>query len=219
MDNLALKGRVPAGSKWIDRFGGAAWDHEAAFNSKGGSSVKLRLVTVLLAGAALVPLTVAGVAGVASPAGAVSKPTISCTLLGTATISPGVSNTPAIQTLTVTTSLPKCTKSSVSGITSSSPSTTSSKGTTPESCADLLKKSKPVTTNSTINWNNGDTSTDTYKTVLDAGSATVKGTITGGDAFAGGKLKASITYTPGAGQNCTTVPLTSATLSGTFEIT
>ena len=73
-------------------------------------------------------------------------------------------------------------------------------------------------TNSSISWNNSDTSTDSYKTTLDAGRATVTGKITGGT-FDKGKIAGSLTYTLGAGQNCTTVPVTSATISGTFKIT
>ena len=97
-----------------------------------------------------------------------------------ATISPGVSNTPAKQTLTVTTSLSGCTHSSVAGITSSGSNTTVSTGKKPETCASLATKSKPVKTVNTIDWNNGDTSVDSYSTTLDAGSATVKGKITSG---------------------------------------
>jgi hypothetical protein len=163
---------------------------------------------------AISPITLLAAAG---PAVAGSKPTISCTISGSATISPGVSNTPHIQTLTVTTSLSGCKKSSVPGITSSSPTTTSSVGTSPETCADLAKKSKPVTTNSSINWNNSDTSTDTYSSTLDKGKAKVAGKITA-ETFDGGKIKASLTYTLGVGQNCSTVPVTSATITGTFKI-
>jgi hypothetical protein len=177
-------------------------------------SVKTRLGTVLLVAAAISPITLLAAAG---PAVAGSKPAISCTISGTATISPGVSNTPNIQTLTVTTHLSGCKKSSVPGITGSSNTTTSSTGTSPETCADLTKKSKPVTTNSSIDWIPSTTSTDTYKSTLKSGKAKVAGSITSGT-FNGGKLKASLTYTVGAGQTCTTVPITSATITGTFKI-
>jgi hypothetical protein len=163
---------------------------------------------------AISPITLLAAGG---PAVAGSKPTISCTISGSATISPGVSTVGHIQTLTVTTSLSGCKKSSVPGITSSSPTTTSSVGTSPETCADLAKKSKPVTTNSSINWNNSDTSTDTYSSTLKSGKAKVAGSITSGT-FNGGKLKASLTYTITSGQNCTSVPITSATITGTFKI-
>ena len=177
-------------------------------------SVKTRLGTVILAIAAISPITLLAATG---PAVAGSKPTISCTISGNATISPGVSNSPQLQTLTVTTHLSGCKKSSVPGITSSSNTMTSSTGTTTEDCADLAKKSAPVTTNSSINWNNHDTSTDTYSSTLDAGKATVTGSITGGT-FKGGKIKGKLKYKLGAGQNCTKVPVTSATITGTFKI-
>jgi hypothetical protein len=188
---------------------------DAALQTRKVISLKTRLGTVLLAVAAISPIMLVAAAG---PAVAGSKPTISCTISGSATISPGITGTPAIQTLTVTTSLSGCTKSSVAGITSSSPTTTSSTGTSTETCANLTEKSKPVTTDSSINWNNGDTSTDTYSTTLDKGKGKVKGSITAGT-FDGGKIKASLTYTIGAGENCTTAhPVDSATITGTFKI-
>jgi hypothetical protein len=155
--------------------------------------------------AAISPITLLAVTG---PAVAGSKPTISCTISGTATITPGVSTVPAIQTLSVTTHLSGCTKSSVAGITGSS-----------DTCANLAKKSKPVTTNSSINWNTGPPSTDTYSSTLDKGKAKVKGSITSGP-FNAGKIKAALTYTIGAGETCTTAhPVDSATITGTFKIT
>ncbi len=147
-----------------------------------------------------------------------TKPNLSCELTGAAIISPGLSSTPAIQTITVITSLSSCSGSTVPGISSSSPSSTSSTSKKPESCSALGKKSVTKTPNSAISWNNGDTSSDTYKTTLLLGSATVKGKITGGD-FKKGKIAATLSYDLGAGQNCTSVPITSATLTGTFNIT
>jgi hypothetical protein len=177
--------------------------------------MRIRLVSALVVVAAIVPVSATLAAGPA--AAAKPKPSITCTITGTATISPGVSNTPAKQTLTVTTSLSDCTHSSVAGITSSGSNTTVSTGKKPETCASLATKSKPVKTVNTIDWNNGDTSVDSYSTTLDAGSATVKGKITSGT-FDKGKVAASVTYTPGPGQTCGSVPLTSATLSGTYTI-
>jgi hypothetical protein len=74
-----------------------------------------------------------------------------------------------------------------------------------------------VKTVNTIDWNNGDTSVDSYSTTLDGATATVKGKTTSGT-FDKGKVAGSVSYTPGAGRNCTSVPLTSATLSGTYTI-
>jgi len=143
-------------------------------------------------------------------------PSISCTVSGKATLSPGISNTPAKQTLTVTLQLSKCTGSSVAGITGSSPGSSSATGKTTETCANLTKPSAPIKTTTTIDWNNGTTSGVTYTTVLNSGTGTSTGKVTSGT-FAKGKISATITYIPG--QNCTTVALTSATISGTFSIT
>jgi len=154
---------------------------------------------------------------VAGAAGPKVKPSISCTITGTATISPGLSSSLAVQTITVTTTLSGCSGSSVAGITGSSSGTTSSTGKKPSNCASLLKKSVTKTTSS-IKWNNGDTSGDLYKTTLFGGTANAKGKITSGD-FAKGKLLSTLSYSLGAGQNCSTIPITSATLTGTFTIT
>ena len=71
----------------------------------------------------------------------------------------------------------------------------------------------------TIHWNNSTSSGDKYKTTLRLGQpATLKGKITSGT-FAKGKATASLNYTYGPGQNCLTVPITSATITGTFTIT
>jgi hypothetical protein len=161
-------------------------------------------------------ISVSAVVGV-GPAVAKTKPNISCTLTGTATVSPGLSPISAIQTITVTTSLSGCTGSTVAGITGTSSSTTTSgAGKKASNCSSLGKKSVTKTPSSVIHWNNGQTSTDTYKTSLLAITATVKGKISGGD-FLHGKVKAMLTYIPNG--DCTHVPITSATLSGTFNIT
>jgi hypothetical protein len=178
--------------------------------------MKMRFGAILM----LVSAMSIGIVVGAGPAGAkkAPKPSLTCQVSGSATINPGVSNTPAIQTLTVTTTLSGCTNSSVTGITSAAANTQQTTGKTPEDCASLVKKSKPVATVGQVaHWNNGDTSTSTYKTQLDAGNATIKGKVTAGD-FAKGKIVGSLTYTLGNGQNCTTVPVTSATISGTFTI-
>ena len=135
----------------------------------GMDLLKPRLSTVLLILAATIPVGVAVGSGSALAAKA-PKPAISCNVSGTATISPGVSETAAKQTLTVTITLSGCTGSSVAGITGSSAGTTKATGKTAETCANLTEPSKPVTTKTTIDWNNGSTSGVDYKTVLDSGS-------------------------------------------------
>jgi hypothetical protein len=183
--------------------------------------VTTRFGKVLLVVAAIVPM---GVAVAAAPAGAskAPKPAITCKVTGSATISPGVSSTPADQTLTVTLSLSGCTGSSVAGITGTSKSgTTTEVGKTPESCSSLTAKGKPTKSTGTISWNNGTTSTETVKSTLGdpgPGETTVAGKITAGT-FLKGKVASSLTDTLGAGQNCLTVPVTSATVAGTYTIT
>jgi hypothetical protein len=136
---------------------------------------------------------------------------------GSAKISPGISETPNKQTLSVTLTLSGCTGSSVAGITSAAPGSSTATGKTAETCANLTEAGKPIKTTTTIDWNNGTTSGVTYKTVLDAGTGTATGKVTSGS-FDKGKISSSVSYTPGAGQNCTTTPVSSATISGTFTI-
>jgi len=149
------------------------------------------------------------------------KPNISCALSGVATVSPGLSPTLAIQTLSVTTSLASCTNSTVQGITGSSGSaTTRSTGKKPSNC--LSAAGKPTVSkvpSAVIHWNNSTSSTWKYKTTLRLGQpATLKGKILSGT-FAKGKVTATLHYTYGPGQNCLTTPITSAVITGTFNIT
>jgi len=141
---------------------------------------------------------------------------------GTATISPGVSTVPAKQTLTVTLSLSGCTGSSVAGITGTSTSGTSvEKGKTPTSCSSLTTQGTPTKSKGTINWNNATTSNESVVSTLGdpgPGQTLVTGKITSGT-FKKGKVVAALTDTLGAGQNCTTVPVTSATVGGKYTIT
>jgi hypothetical protein len=172
--------------------------------------------------AAVIPATVMVAAGPAIAKGKAPAPGITCNVTGNATISPGVSSTPAKQTLTVTLSLSGCTGSTVSGITGTSQSgTTTEVGKTPESCSNLTSAGKPTKSTGTINWNNGTTSTEAIKSVIgdpSEGKTTVTGKITAGT-FLKGKVAALLTDTPGPGQDCVGKPLTSATITGTYQIT
>jgi hypothetical protein len=151
------------------------------------------------------------------------KPNLTCSITGTFKVSPGLSETPAKQTLTVTLQLVSCKNSSIPGITndasSTSPGVTSK---TTETCANLSEEGKPTTTkNAPADWNNGQTSTFTYKTTLGdpgPGQATAEGKVVSGD-FKKGKIAALLSDKPGAGQDCKTTPLTSGTITGTFNIT
>lgn len=178
-----------------------------------------RLGAVLVA--MVIPISFFAVSGTAMAKAA--APSLSCNVSGTFKISPGLSNTPAKQTLTVTLQLSGCTGSSIPGITGDSASTSpGATSKTTETCANLTEEGKPTTTkNAPADWNNGQTSAFTYKTTLGdpgPGEATASGKVSSGD-FKKGKIAALIKDTPGAGQNCTTTPLTSGTVSGTFNIT
>jgi hypothetical protein len=190
--------------------------------TEGWDFVKTRLGKTLLIVAAVIPATVLVAAG---PAGAKAKgpaPAINCNVTGTGTLVPGLSSTPAKQTLTVTLNLSGCTGSSVAGITATSQSgTTVEKGKTAVDCSSLTTEGKPTASTGTINWNNGTTSTEKVKSTLGdpgPGQTTVAGKITAGT-FQKGKVAATLGDTPGAGQNCTTKPITSVTISGTYSIT
>jgi hypothetical protein len=176
-------------------------------------------------GAVLVVMMIPiGVFAVSGPAGAAKAPapSLSCSVSGTFKITPGLSNTPAKQTLSVTIQLSGCKNSSIAGISgdssSTSPGVTSK---TTETCANLTEEGKPTTTkNAPADWNNGQTSAFTYKTTLGdpgPGQSTAAGKVVSGD-FKKGKIAALISDTPGKGQDCTSTPLTSGTLSGTFNI-
>jgi hypothetical protein len=178
--------------------------------------VKMRIGIGLLAVAAIIPVGAVVGTGVAGAAKA-PKPSLSCKVSGSATISPGVSETPNKQTLSVTLTLSGCTDSSVAGITGAAPGSSTATGKTAETCANLTEAGKPIKTTTTIDWNNGSTSGVTYKTILNSGSGTAAGKVTSGS-FDKGKIASSVTYTAGAGQNCISTPLTSATISGTFTI-
>ena len=154
------------------------------------------------------------------------KPSLSCDVTGTATISPGISTNPAIQTLTVTTSLVDCVNSSVEGITGTSePNQTVTTGTKTEVCKQLGKKGKPIVTSDQVaDWNYDNlTSTSTYKTTLNKlpggpGTATIAGKVVSGT-FAKGKITGLLTYTLTSTQCTPADPIQGATISGTFDIT
>jgi hypothetical protein len=183
--------------------------------------MKARRGTLVVVASLLISTATVLGAGPAVARTAKVKPAISCTLTGVATVTPGLSTTLAVQTISVTSSLSSCTGSSVPGITASSgSSTTSSTGKKPSNCASAAgKPSVSKVPFGTINWNNATSSTDKYKTTLKLGQpATLKGKILSGT-FDKGKVTASLTYTYGPGQNCVSTPITSATITGTFTIT
>lgn len=172
--------------------------------------MKRHIAVLLLGTAAVFP---GAVFLTASPAGASGSN--SCSLSGTGTITPGISNTPAKQTLKVSTSLTGYTGSDPS-ITSGTNKPTKSKSKTKESCSTLLGTTTS-TQKSTTTWNTGAKTTSKYTLILTAGSATLSGTVTAG-LFKGDSFSGTATFVPGAGQDCTTTPITSVTISGTVSL-
>jgi len=169
-----------------------------------------RHIAVFLLGTAVVfPGAVLLTAG---PAGASGSN--SCSLSGSGTITPGISSTAAKQTLKVYTSLTGCTGST--SIVSGTNKLSKSKSKKAESCATLgmttTSKQKSVTT-----WNTGAKTTSTYTLTLTAGSATLSGKVTAG-LFKGDSFSGTATFLPGTGQDCTTTPITSVSISGSVSL-
>jgi hypothetical protein len=173
-----------------------------------------RRIAMAVLGAVLLPGAFLVTGGAASAKKA-PPGTNSCTLTGTGTITPGISNTPAKQTLKVTTSLSGCT-GSVPAITSSSPNTTTTTSKKPESCSTLATSTKTKETQ-VISWNDGESSTSKFTLTLASGSATLAGKITAGT-FKKDKFTGSASFSPGAGQNCVSTPVTSVTISGSVSL-
>ena len=93
-----------------------------------------RLGAVALA--MMIPISFFAVSGTAVAKTKAPKPSLTCNISGTFTISPGLSNTPAKQTLTVKLQLSGCTNSSIPGMTGDSLSTTPGvTSKTTETCA------------------------------------------------------------------------------------
>ena len=182
-----------------------------------------RVCTILMAGLIL-PAAVLITTGTAGAKTAKVTPNLSCTVTGTATISPGISSTPADQTLTVTTQLTQCSSDNSSGAGIANDSSTSSPPATskkPESCSDLGKKSPPTTTSDApVTWNNGETSAFTYKSTLNkpsSGEATIAGKVVSGT-LDKGKIVGILKYTL-TSESCTpSDPITGANITGTFNI-
>jgi len=141
-----------------------------------------------------------------------AAPTITCSLSGSGTISPGIGQKAAAQTITSSTKFSGCT-SSIKGITGSSASTTTTHEK-PLDCSDLTKTGVTKST-STIDWNNGTTSTESVSTTEPAG--TESGKITSGE-FNKDTVSGTVTYVPNAGFCSGTTTLNAITISGSITI-
>jgi hypothetical protein len=154
---------------------------------------------------------------VAKPAGA--APLVTCAKpSGFVTFTPGLSNTPTIQTTKFNLPVKNCTGK---GGVKSGKSVGSTKGTKKETCA-TFGSSPSTKTKVTITWNNGkksiSTLTTTIKIVSGGITATVTGKITSGTAFVGKTIKTKVKVTINKGA-CTTSKLTKATLTGLAPLT
>jgi hypothetical protein len=156
--------------------------------------------------------------GVALAKPAAAAPLVTCAKpSGFVTFSPGLSNTPTIQTTKFNLPVKNC---KGGGVTSGK-SVGSTKGTKKETCGTF--GSNPSTkTKVTITWNNGkksiSTLTTTIKIVSGGITATVSGKITSGNAFVGKTIKTKVKVTINKGA-CTSSKLTKATLTGLAPLT
>ena len=161
----------------------------------------------------------AGLFAMAPSAGALTT-LVSCpkgSVTGSGTVSPPVSPTNTQKNvITSTSSFSGCTGQETSGTVTSTQTTVAA-----ANCANLATPPPKGTVTSTgtftITWGDGTTSSGTIK-AKSSGSVTVPGPviekITAGHFFLAGhttKSKTTLTLTPGAGQDCTTVPISSFT--------
>ena len=156
-----------------------------------------------MAAALLAPVAVL----TAGPAGAAAG-TSCAAQTGSATIAPGLNNTPRTVTITAKTTLSKCT-GTVKGGTG-----TATIKMTKASCAGLATTGQVSKITEKITWNTKKTSTftGTSKTGPKLGQATITGTITTG-AFAKTKVSTVIAFVVKKGQACTGTGIKNLTIS------
>jgi hypothetical protein len=157
-----------------------------------------------------------------APAASASTLLVSCptgSVTGSGTVSPPITPTNTQKNvISSTASFSGCTGQEASGTVVSTQTTVAA-----ATCANLATPPPKGTVTSTgtftITWGDGTTSSGTIK-AKSSGSATVPGPIiekiTSGHFFLAGhttKSKTTLALTPGAGQNCTTVPISSFTFT------
>jgi hypothetical protein len=131
-----------------------------------------------------------------------------CQLAGGATFSPGLSTTSQAFTFSFTGTLSNC-QSTVSGLTGGS---IAASGSGSGTCANST-----ATGTATVTWNDGTTSGVTFTTNGAGALVDVSETVTSGH-FAGDSGTAQLAFQPASGQDCATVPVTSATFDGPSAI-
>ena len=151
-------------------------------------------------------LTLGAGAALAMPASAQEGAV--CQLAGNADFTPGLSTTSQGFAFTFSGSLSNC-QSSVSGL---SGGTIAASGSGSGSCA-----SSAAAGTATVTWNDGTVSAVSFTTTGAGAVVAVNETVTSGH-FAGDSGAAELAFQPASGQDCATVPVTSATYNGPSEI-
>jgi len=147
---------------------------------------------------------------VAGPSGAAVG--TSCkTSIGQATIAPGLSSVPAVQTIAATTTLSGCTGG---GVTAGTGKTILKVGAT--DCTGLAKGASKEALTGTVMWNTRKTSTFTGTALSGTGAkvlqATISGRVTAG-LFKGSKVSTTIVYAVNKGETCSST-ITSMSIKG-----
>jgi hypothetical protein len=149
---------------------------------------------------------------VAGPAGAAVG--TSCKVsIGRATIAPGLSSVPAVQTITATTTLSGCTGG---GVTAGTGRATLKLGAT--DCTGLAKGASKEALTETVTWNGRKASTFTGTTLSGTGArvlqATISGTVTVG-LFKGSRVSTTFAYSVNRGETCSkTTAITGLSIKG-----
>ena len=131
-----------------------------------------------------------------------------CELAGSASFSPGLSTTSQGFTFAFNGTLANC-QSSVTGLTGA---TITASGSGSGTCANSTAAGT-----ATVTWNDGTISAVTFTTTGAGALVVVSETVTSGH-FAGDSGDAQLAFQPASGQDCATVPVTSATFDGPSEI-
>jgi len=131
-----------------------------------------------------------------------------CQLAGSANFTPGLSTTSQNFSFTFTGALSGC-QGSVSGLTGG---TIVASGSGTGTCGNSTAAGT-----ATVTWNDGTLSDVSFTTNGAAAVVAVSETVNTGH-FAGDSGAAQLAFQPDAGQDCATVPVTSATFNGPSEI-
>ena len=153
----------------------------------------------------------------ATPMGAATAPPVqSCAhVTGSITFTPGLTNTPANQTVAAKGNETGCTPAATTGGSAALKATIH---LTAGSCAKLAQGNQTLTGGATSTWKNAKVShyNLTFKTGTGsaATTATITGTVSSG-LFVNHKVTGAVKFTPTGSPNCTTKPVKTATFAST----